>query len=333
VPITIADVAARARVSKTTVSRVLNGKGELDAATAERVRKVIDELGYVPSSRAVGLARGRTRVVGMLVPSLTWPWIAEILQGAAEVLQAERYGLLLFTCTQGDESMRQFAAQLSAKSFDGLLIIEPEGTLGYITTLHERGLPVVLIDDRGHEPLVPSVATTNQSGAYAAARHLLDLGRRRPLVITGPERFGCTRQRLAGFAGAYAEAGCPLSADRLVVGDFTFDRGREAVRQAVAAGLGFDAVFAHNDLSAAGAMQAVQEAGCRIPADVAVVGFDDIPLAAHTRPPLSTVHQPLHEMGATAARLLLAHFDGTPLPGAPTVIASTLTIRGSTAGP
>jgi LacI family transcriptional regulator len=333
VPITIADVAARARVSKTTVSRVLNGKGELDSSTAERVRKVIDEMGYVPSSRAVGLARGRTSVVGMLVPSLTWPWIAEILQGAVEVLEAERYGLLLFTCTRGEESMRQFTAQVSAKSFDGLLVIEPEGTFDYITTLHDRGLPVVLIDDRGHEPLVPSVATTNHSGAHAAARHLLDLGRRRPLVITGPERFGCTRQRVAGFARAYDEAGFPLTADRVVVGDFTFGRGRDAVREALDAGLAFDAVFAHNDLSAAGALQAVRDTHCRIPADVAVVGFDDIPLAAHTQPPLTTVHQPLREMGETAARLLLAHFEGTRLPDAPTVIPSTLTIRGSTAGP
>ena len=140
-PITIADVAARAKVSKTTVSRVLNGKGELDESTAARVRKVIEELGYVPSSRAVGLARGRTRVVGMLVPSLTWPWIGEVLQGAVDVLETERYGLLLFTCNRGDESMRQFGAQVSAKSFDGLLVIEPEGTLEYIATLHARGLP------------------------------------------------------------------------------------------------------------------------------------------------------------------------------------------------
>jgi LacI family transcriptional regulator len=333
VPITIADVAARARVSKTTVSRVLNGKGELDSTTAERVRKVIEEMGYVPSSRAVGLARGRTRVVGMLIPSLTWPWIAEIMQGAVEVLEAERYGLLLFTCTRGEESIRRFTEQMSAKAFDGLLVIEPDGTFDFITLLHDRGLPVVLIDDRGHEPRVPSVATTNHSGAHAAAKHLLDLGRRQPLVITGPERFGCTRERLSGFAGAYADAGVPLTDDRVVIGDFTYGRGRDVVREALRAGLTFDAVFAHNDLSAAGAMQAVRDSGRRIPADVAVVGFDDIPLAAHIQPPLTTVHQPLREMGETAARLLLAHFGGRAPASAPTVIPSTLTIRGSTAGP
>jgi LacI family transcriptional regulator len=331
VPITIADVAARAKVSKTTVSRVLNGKGELDESTAARVRAVIDELGYVPSSRAVGLARGRTRVVGMLVPSLTWPWIGEVLQGAVDVLETERYGLLLFTCNRGEESMRQFGAQVSAKSFDGLLVIEPEGTLDYIATLHRRGLPVVLIDDRDQTSgEIPSVGTTNHDGAGAAARHLIEIGRRSPLVITGPERFGCTRQRLDGFASVFADAGLPIPAERTSLGDFTVACGIAAVQTAIESSVEFDAVFAHNDLSALGAMQALQDAGRRVPQDVAIVGFDDIPTAAHTQPPLSTVHQPLREMGEAAARTLLAHFEGTPLPNRPTVIPASFVKRGST---
>ncbi|WP_067503197.1 LacI family DNA-binding transcriptional regulator [Actinoplanes sp. TFC3] len=329
-PITIADVAARAKVSKTTVSRVLNGKGELDESTAARVRAVIEELGYVPSSRAVGLARGRTRVVGMLVPSLTWPWIGEVLQGAVDVLETERYGLLLFTCNRGEESMRQFGAQVSAKSFDGLLVIEPEGTLDYIAGLHARGLPVVLIDDRDVQPgQIPSVGTTNFTGAGSAARHLLGLGRTKPLVVAGPERFGCTVQRLEGFATEYAEAGHPIPAEHVLPGDFTIDCGFEGVNAAIDAGREFDAVFAHNDLTAAGAMQAVLDSGRRVPQDVAIVGFDDIPLAAHTQPPLTTVHQPLREMGEAAARTLLAHFEGSPLPNRPTVIPATFTARAS----
>jgi LacI family transcriptional regulator len=331
VPITIADVAARAKVSKTTVSRVLNGKGELDESTAARVRAVIEELGYVPSARAVGLARGHTRVVGMLVPSLTWPWIGEVLQGAVDVLETERYGLLLFTCNRGDESMRQFGAQVSAKSFDGLLVIEPEGTLGVIAGLHRRGLPVVLIDDRAQTPAeMPTVGTTNHEGAAAAARHLLGLGRRRPLVITGPERFGCVRQRSEGFAQVYAEAGLPIAEERCYLGDFTVARGAEGVRLALESGVGFDAVFAHNDLSALGAMQQLADSGRRVPADVAVVGFDDIPSAAQTHPPLSTVHQPLREMGEVAARALLAHLEGTPPPARATVLPTTFIPRAST---
>ncbi|WP_328460411.1 LacI family transcriptional regulator [Actinoplanes sp. NBC_00393] len=330
-PITIADVAARAKVSKTTVSRVLNGKGELDETTAARVRAVIDELGYVPSARAVNLARGRTRVIGMLVPSLTWPWMGEVVQGAVDVLEAEEYGLLLFTCNRGADSMRQFSAQVAAKSFDGLLVIEPEGTFDYIATLHARGLPMVLIDDRDQvDGQIPSVGTTNHTGAASAARHLLEIGRHKPLVITGPSRFGCTQQRTDGFTSVYAEAGHPVPGERLLLGDFTFAAGVDQVRQAIEAGVDFDAVFCHNDISATGAMQAVLDSGRRIPEDVAVVGFDDIPLAAHTQPPLTTVHQPMREMGEAAARTLLAHFDGTPLPTRPTIIPATFTVRAST---
>ena len=329
-PITIADVAARAGVSKTTVSRVLNGKGELDVATASRVRKVIDDLGYVPSARAVGLARGRTRIVGMLVPSLTWPWIGDVLQGAVDVLESESYGLLLFTCNRGEESMRQFATQVSAKSFDGLLVIEPEGTIDYITDLYDRGLPVVLIDDRGHQPQFPSIATTNRVGGSSAAQHLIEAGRRRPLVITGIDRFGCTQERLGGFAEVYLAAGMPLDPALVIEGDFTFDCGRLAVKQAIANGVAFDAIFAHNDLSAIGAMQSVREAGLRVPDDIAIVGFDDVPSAAHTDPPLTTVHQPLRQIGAAAAHMLLDHFAGTPMPHTPSVIPTELVIRGST---
>jgi LacI family transcriptional regulator len=193
---------------------------------------------------------------------------------------------------------------------------------------------VVLIDDRDQvrPGQIPSVGTTNYTGAGAAARHLLSIGRHRPLVIAGPQRFGCTQQRLDGFAAAFAEAGHPMTADRVLPGDFTIACGFEGVQQALESGVEFDAVFAHNDLSATGAMQAVLDSGRRIPQDVAIVGFDDIPMAAHTQPPLTTVHQPLREMGEAAARTLLAHFEGSSLPNRPTVIPATFTARGSTIG-
>jgi LacI family transcriptional regulator len=321
-------VAARAGVSKTTVSRVLNDRADVDGGTAARVRLVIAELGYVPSSGAVGLARGRTRTVAMLVPSLTWPWMGDVLQGAVDAVEAESYGLLLFTCNRGEESMRQFATQVSAKAFDGLLVIEPEGTLDYIAGLHAKGLPVVMIDDRGHQPLFPTVATTNRAGAESAAQHLLTIGRRRPAVVRGP-LFGCTEERLEGFEQTYASAGLPIGADRVVDGDFTFDGGRLAIKRLLDAGVEFDAVFAHNDLSAAGVIQALRDAGVSIPADVAVVGFDDIPLAAHTEPTLTTVRQPLREMGGAAARMLLSYFDGTPIAATRQIIPTTLIVRGS----
>ncbi|WP_329589005.1 LacI family transcriptional regulator [Streptomyces sp. NBC_01362] len=320
--VTIADVAREAGVSKTTVSRVVNAKGEVGGSTAARVREVIAQLGYVPSSGAVGLARGSSRTVGMLVPSLTWPWMGEVLQGVVDTVEAADYGLLLFTCNRGAESVRRFTGQVSARAFDGLLVVEPENTLDHLTALHRGGLPIVLIDDRGHHPEFPSVVTTNREGGASAARHLLAAGRTRPLVITGPQHFGCVRDRLDGFRTV-------LPTDLVVHGDFTERSGRLAVEQLLSSGAEFDSVFAHNDISAAGVLRALRAAGRSVPDDIAVVGFDDIPMAEHTEPPLTTVRQPARRMGETAARLLLSHLGGTPVPEAPVVLPTELVVRHS----
>ncbi|MFC8259820.1 LacI family DNA-binding transcriptional regulator [Streptomyces sp. NPDC057291] len=318
--VTIADVAREAGVSKTTVSRVINTKGEVDGSTAARVREVIAQLGYVPSSGAVGLARGSSRTVGMLVPSLTWPWMGEVLQGVVDTVEAADYGLLLFTCNRGAESVERFTSQVSARAFDGLVVVEPENTLDHLTALHRGGLPIVLIDDRGHHPEFSSVVTTNHEGGASAARHLLAAGRTRPLVLTGPQHFGCVRDRLDGFRTV-------LPTDLVVHGDFTERSGRQVVEQLLAERAQFDSVFAHNDISAAGVLRALRAAGRSVPDDIAVVGFDDIPMAEHTEPPLTTVRQPTRQMGETAARLLLSHLGGTATPDGPVVLPTELVVR------
>ncbi|SNX88636.1 LacI family transcriptional regulator [Streptomyces sp. TLI_55] len=330
--VTIADVAARAGVSKTTVSRVLNGKGEINENTVVKVREAISELGYVPSAGAVGLARGTTQMIGMLVPDMAWAW-AGIVQAVVETLETEGFGLRMLTSNRGEESLRRLGLQVAARSFDGLLVIEPEGTLGYITELHEAGLPVVLIDDRFQRPGFPYVATTNREGGAQAARHLLDIGRRRPLVITGPEAFGCTGERLGGFVDVYAEAGIEIGQRSIVCGDFDFDCCRSEVARALADGLEFDSVFAHNDPSAAGVLAALHEAGLWVPQDVAVVGFDDVEMASYTYPALTTIRQPMREMGEAAARLLLDHVRGSPKAAPSRIIPTSLVVRGSTLKP
>ncbi|MFI8515611.1 LacI family DNA-binding transcriptional regulator [Streptomyces sp. NPDC085460] len=322
-PVTISDVARAAGVSKSTVSRVLNTRGEVDAVTALRVREVIAGLGYVPRSGAVHLARGTSHALGMLIPSLTWPWMGEVLQGVADEAEAAGYGLLLFTSSGGPSSMAHFATQVSARAFDGLLVIVPEGGLGPVVEMQQRGMPVVLIDDHGHHrPALPSVATTNRAGGVSAAARLHASGRRRPLVITGPARFGCVRDRLEGFAEVLPPA-------LVREGEFTWETGRTAVEHALRQGHEFDAVFAHNDLIAAGAISALHAAGRTVPGDVAVVGFDDLPMARHTEPPLTTVRQPMRAMGSTAAGLLLARLGGAALTDGPQIIPTELVVRES----
>jgi LacI family transcriptional regulator len=327
--VTIAEVARRARVSKATVSRVLNNKGDVDAATAIRVREVIAATGYTPSARAVGLAKGRAQTVGMLVPGLTWPWMGDVLQGVSDVLEARGYGLLLSTMNRGAESLTQFGRHVSANAFDGLLLVEPPDTLSYITQLHESGLPMVMIDDRGHHPGFPSVATSNHEGAADAATHLLTTGRRRLAMITGPGQFGCTRNRVDGFFATLDDAAIRFDDRLLVEGDFTRAGGLEAIQHVLDSGVDFDGVFAHNDLTAVGVLDGLRAAGRSVPGDVAVVGFDDIPVAAHTQPALTTIRQPSREMGEAAASMLLAHLEGEPLPDDPQIVPTSLVVRDS----
>ncbi|WP_435227628.1 LacI family DNA-binding transcriptional regulator [Streptomyces sp. Tue6028] len=173
--VTIADVAQAAGVGKTTVSRVLNARGEVGKATAARVRQVVERTGYVPGSGAVGLARGPSRTVGMLVPSLTWPWTGEVLQGVVDMVEAADFGLLLFTCNRGADSVARFTGQISARAFDGLLVVEPENTLDMLTALHRDGLPV--LDDipvaRHTEPTLSTVRRPMREMGETVARILL----------------------------------------------------------------------------------------------------------------------------------------------------------------
>lgn len=331
--VTIAHVALRAGVSKATVSRVLNGKGETDAATAARVRRVVKELGYVPSARAVSLAKGRTGVVGVLAPNLTRPWIAQVMQGVVDAMASSGHGLMLFTRNVGDDSFQRFAGHVDANAFDGLLVIEPEETVPAVAKMVSAALPVVLISDREAGTGMPAVATGNRPGGRQAAEHLLALGRRRPLVVGGPDGYDCAAERVGSFTAAFAEAGFPVPAHAFFPGDYSGESGRVAVSSAVADGTEFDAVFAHNDLSASGVLQMLGHLGRSVPVDVAVVGFDDAGHAALTAPPLTAVHRPLREIGAEAARMLAVALAGGAVPDEPVEIANDLVVRNSTIVP
>jgi LacI family transcriptional regulator len=327
---TIADIALKASVSKTTVSRALNGKPDIDHQTRLRIFEIASAVGYVPSASAQALAKGRSDCVGLLVPALTWPWMLEILRGVAESVERSSYSLMLYTMAGGEESQREFAEKvIPAGAVDGLAIVLPPGMLESISNLTKNGLPVVLIDDRGHHAEFPSVVTTNREGGLEATKHLLGLGRRRIAMLTGPLEYGCNQDRLEGYRGALGEAGLRFDQRLVREGDFTETGGARAISDLFDAGQDFDAVFAANDLMAFGAMRSLRAGGRRIPEDVAVVGFDDIPAAAQTHPPLTTVHQPLYEMGMAATSMLIAALkDGRPLEMR-VEFPTSLVIRGS----
>lgn len=328
---TISDIAKYASVSKATVSRVLNGKPDVDPETAARIRRAIEELGYVRSTRAIALARGQSYCIGMLVPTLIWPMMMDVLRGVTEVVETSDYGLMLYSMTRGEESIRNFTKQVvGSRQIDGLVVVIPTGMLDYLSQLHEDGFPMILVDDRGLRPSFPSVATTNHDGGYLATCHLLEAGRRRIAMINGQIEFGCNRERQAGYEQALYDAGIAPDLRLIRNSDFTEHGGVLQAQSLLAAGLEFDGLFVANDLMAFGAMNALKDAGRRIPEDVAVVGFDDISAAAQITPSLTTVRQPFYEMGRTAASLLLDNLTGKPLPPMPVLLPTELVVRAST---
>lgn len=308
---TINDIAKRVGLSKASVSRALNGKQDVDPETRKRVLKVAAQVGYVPSASARALSNGRSNCLGLLVPTLTWPWILEVLRGVAEEIERSGYSLILYTTSGGEDSEREFMSQVvPAGAVDGLALVIPLGMLEYIERLARGGLPIVVVDDRGHYPDLPTVATTNIEGGRSATLHLIERGRRRIAMLNGPHDFGCNRDRLEGYKSALQKAGLQFDPKLVVDSDFKESGGASAMTTLLAADPKLDAVFVANDVMAFGAMRALRNAGRRVPDDVAVVGFDDIPASAMTHPPLSTVRQPLYEMGRTAASMVMAAVRG-----------------------
>jgi len=329
---TINDIAKRVGLSKASVSRALNGKQDVDPETRKRVLKVAAQVGYVPSASARALSNGRSNCLGLLVPTLTWPWILEVLRGVAEEIERSGYSLILYTTSGGEDSEREFMAQVvPAGAVDGLALVIPLGMLEYIERLAKGGLPIVVVDDRGHYPDLPTVATTNIEGGRSATLHLVERGRRRIAMLNGPRDFGCNRDRLEGYKSALQKAGLQFDPKLVVDSDFKESGGASAMATLLAADPKLDAVFVANDVMAFGAMRALRNSGRRVPDDVAVVGFDDIPASAMTHPPLSTVRQPLYEMGRTAASMVMAALRGESITKR-IELPTSLVIRESTGG-
>ncbi len=326
---TINDIARSAGLSKASVSRALNGKQDVDPQTRKRVLALAAQMGYVPSASARALSNGRSTCLGLLVPSLTWPWILEVLRGVAEEIEQSGYSLMLYTTASGADSEHAFMSQVvPAGAVDGLALVIPPGMLDHIGRLAQRGVPVVVIDDRGHHPEFPTVATTNIEGGRTATHHLVALGRRWIAMLNGPLDYGCNRDRLEGYRLALQQAGIRFDPRLVANGDFAERGGASAMATLLESAPRLDAVFAANDLMAFGAMRALRNAGRRVPDDVAVVGFDDLPASALTQPPLTTVRQPLYEMGRTAATMVMSAVRGEPIQGR-VELPTSLVVRGS----
>lgn len=324
---TIDQIAQQANVSKATVSRVVNRHPDVDPRTAERVGEVIARLGYVPRASAQALARGRARCIGLQVPTLTLPWLLELLRGIADAVESRSYTLTLYTTTRGAESLRNFAAQVAARVVDGLIVVVPHDLEDEVRALNEHDFPIICIDD--HVWDLPVVLTTQYQGSHDATSHLIRQGRTWIATITGPLRSRGANDRLNGFRDAVRDAGLDPIEALIVSSDWTIEGGSAAMRDLLDQCPDLGGLFAGNDLMAIGAMSAIASTGRSVPDDIAVVGFDDIPAAAHTSPALTTVRQPLYEMGHAAALHLIDRLEGDAQQPQSITLPTTLVIRRS----
>jgi LacI family transcriptional regulator len=303
--ITIFDVASEAGVSYTTVSRVINDDVHVKADTRERVQQVMKRLGYVVNRQARSLAGGRSRVIGVLAPDLGTSYIGEIMRGVDDELDLAHYDMMLYTTHRREAKESGYVATLTQGMADGLLIVLPRNPANFMQTLRQYNFPYVLIDHQGTNEKDHAVGATNWQGAYNATEYLIKLGHQRIGFITGWMDLGCARDRLAGYQAALRTNHLPVNAELVYEGDFHQPKGYAGGHALFGLDQPPTAIFASNDVMAMGVMDAAHSRGLRIPDDVSILGFDDIPQAQNVRPALTTVRQPMEKMGRVAAQMLL----------------------------
>ncbi|HEY0716598.1 MAG TPA: LacI family DNA-binding transcriptional regulator [Streptosporangiaceae bacterium] len=328
---TIRRVAELAGVSIATVSRVVNGRADVSHQTREAVQQVIRELGYPAGARPHAT---RTGQIGVMVPLIHPGCFAEILAGAAEALYEHDLRVILGPTRHSRAREMSLLERLADGAADGAIIVLPEESSQEFEALAGRGFPVVIVDPRTETTeAVPVVSAAHSSGATQATRHLLELGHRRIAVIGGPPGWIATEERMRGYQAALAGASVLPDPGLVQYSDFRIEGGREAADRLLSLPHPPTAIFAFNDSMAAGVLQAASARGLRVPADVSVVGFDDTVEAAITAPALTTVRQPLAELGRTAVSLLLRLMENRRLEPLRIELATRLVIRDSTTAP
>ncbi|MBQ1096920.1 LacI family DNA-binding transcriptional regulator [Streptomyces sp. b94] len=306
---TLEEVAARAGVGRGTVSRVINGSPRVSDATRAAVEAAVAELGYVPNTAARALAANRTDAIALVVPEpetrfFAEPYFSDMLKGVgAELSDTEMQLLLIFA---GSDRERQRLAQyLAAHRVDGVLLVSVHADDPLPDLLSQLEIPAVISGPRSARESLASVDSDNYGGARSAVEHLLSRGRRHIAHITGRLDVYGAQRRVDGYREALRDAGHDADEWLIEAGDFTEEGGRSAMVELLRRRPDLDAVFAGSDVTAAGARQALREAGRRIPDDVALVGYDDSAIARHMEPPLTSVRQPIEEMGRAMIDLLL----------------------------
>jgi len=336
--VTLADVARRANVSVATASKVLNHRGGVGEETRSRVEGAASSLGYVglaERQRATAIA-GESTIEMLLEPEdVSNPYLAAFMGGAIETASGASAGLLVRSIASiATTSPTAWASTLARSGRVGVIEVTSTYSAPRERALRTVGLPMVLVDPIDvPRTTTPSIGSTNWAGAYEATRHLLDLGHRRIAYLGGPPRAGCDVVRAHGWAAAMSEAGIRVDLDAVPRLAYTFEHGLDAGTIMLSSRNAPTAIFAGSDASAMGVLEAARRLGISVPEELSIVGFDDTILARSATPPLTTVHQPIADIGRTAVSTLLRLAGGETLITKRVELSTHLVVRSSTAPP
>lgn len=305
--VTIRDVAAAAGVSYQTVSRVINNRPDVAEETRRRVWQVIEELGYQPSAIARGLVSKRTYTLGLITADFSDYFFTQVIVGAEAEARKQGYFFMLCSTERNPDDEPEYLRLLTEREVDGILFARPstEEDSRHILSLIQQGVPLVTTAYWLPGEKLTVVDVDNVDGGLQATECLIKRGHRRIGMITGPAGWKSVNDRTEGYKLALSKAGIPFDASLVEYGDWSYQSGYEAMQRLLAKAPQITALFAQNDQMAIGAMRALREAGRRIPDDVALVGYDDIPAAAYCDPPLTTIRQPMQQVGKVATHLLI----------------------------
>jgi LacI family transcriptional regulator len=328
---TLAAIAAEAGVSLPTVSKVVNGRPDVAPATRARVEQLLDEHRY---SRGGVRRHRRSGLIDLVFNGLDSPWAVEILRGVEEWGAGHETGIAVSSVRHGNVRPASWTSALASHDTDGVILVTSELTGSQLEQLREAGIPLVVVDPVNPPPPdLPSVGATNWAGGLAATEHLLSLGHRRIGAIAGPGDYLCSRARIDGYRTALERADVQFDPALVRNGDFYHEGGFIQGGELLGLTKPPTAIFAGSDQQAFGVYEAARQRGLRIPQNLSVVDFDDLPVARWVSPPLTTVRQPLTEMGSAAAQMLGELIDGTTLRSSRVELTTELITRESTATP
>lgn len=328
----IKDIARLAKVSHSTVSRALRESPLVNAQTAEKIRQLALQYGFRPSAAARSLVTRRTHTIGVVVTTISDPFVAEVVSGIEEEAGARDYSVFLANCNADPEREMKAVQSFEEQRVDGIVVTASRVGALYGAMLQRLQIPIVLLNNQHPSHVAHSVMIENWEASRTAVRYLIELGHRRIAYIGDRFGYGSDTERFGGYRSALDEAGIPFRPDLAVRGDGKAEGAAEALEKLLAVPDPPTAIFCYNDMTAIGVQAAMRARGLKVSQDISLIGFDDLPLALYVDPPLTTVRQPKQEMGRLAMQVLAKLIGGSETQQ-DIRLAGELIVRGSTAPP